>query len=78
MILEQVCGPKAARRDEGSLDEREREEMITDLVGRLRAEGAPQGTWLVEIAQARDQIATVDSLLRRLSAAIIDSMPKAS
>lgn len=59
---------------EGRVEEREREQLVDSLLDRLRTEGAPQGVWLVEIAQARDQLASIDSLLRRLAAAIVDQM----
>lgn len=57
------------------MDERERNELLDALVERLNLHGAPQGIWLVEIAQARDQLQAVDSLLRRLYLAIVETMP---
>lgn len=56
------------------MDDRERQELLDALVDRLRSEGAPQGTWLVEIAQAREHVAAVDGLLRKLAAAIVEGM----
>jgi hypothetical protein len=52
----------------------EHEELLNELLERLRAEGAPQGMWLVEISQAREQLQSIDALLRRLTAAIIASL----
>lgn len=53
-------------------DDREREELVDLLVQRLQAEGAPQGIWLVEIAQVREALRRADQLLRRLSEAIVE------
>lgn len=46
-------------------------ELLDALVERLRAEGAPAGTWLLEIEQAREALRAADSLLRRLSDALV-------
>lgn len=52
------------------------EELLEALVDRLRAEGVPAGSWLVEIAQARQSLALADSLLRRLAESIVaQSLP---
>lgn len=56
------------------MTDEEREVLLDALAKRLRGEGAPQGIWLVELAQAREQVVALDSLLRRLSAAIVDGM----
>lgn len=52
----------------------EHEPLVAALLERLRAEGAPQGVWLVEIEQARRALQTVDSLLRRLGDAIVSGI----
>jgi hypothetical protein len=57
------------------VDEQEREELLDALTKRLRVEGAPQGVWLVELAQAREHLRFVDGLLRKLVEAIVDGMP---
>lgn len=57
------------------MDDEERQGLLNALMERLRSEGAPAGVWLVEIDQARNQLATIDSLLRRLASAIVDGMP---
>lgn len=56
------------------MNDQEREELLDALTERLRVEGVPGGVWLVELAQARDQLATLDSLLRRLTDAIVGGM----
>lgn len=55
------------------MEERERDQLLEDLVARLRAEGAPEGSWLLDIDQARAALQQVDDLLRRLREAIISS-----
>jgi hypothetical protein len=49
--------------------------QVDELVERLRSEGAPQGIWLIEIAQAREALQQADALLRRMSSAIVEGMP---
>jgi hypothetical protein len=39
----------------------------------LEERGVPSGTWLVDIAQARNALQSADAVLRRLEAAIIRS-----
>lgn len=68
-----TCGPPSVE-DGLELDSEEREGLLDALMERLRAEGAPAGVWMVEIAQAREQLATIDSLLRRLASAIVDGL----
>jgi hypothetical protein len=46
-------------------------QLLTAIVDQLRLEGAPQGMWLIEIAQARQALQNADGLLRRMSEAII-------
>jgi hypothetical protein len=55
------------------MDERQREQLLEDLVERLREEGAPGGTWLLEIDAARGDLHRADDLLRRLRDVIIQS-----
>lgn len=55
------------------MDERERKQLIEDLVGRLRKEGAPEGAWLLDIEHARRCLEESDDVLRRLRDAIIAS-----
>jgi hypothetical protein len=49
--------------------------MATDqtraLVDELRAEGAPEGIWLMDIAQVRVALQRADGLLRRMENAIV-------
>lgn len=52
------------------MDADEREELLDALTQRLRAEGAPRGVWLVEIAQARQALRAADALLIRLADAL--------
>jgi len=49
----------------------DRADLIDDLVARLRVEGAPSGTWLVDIAHVRKSLRGADDLLRRLQVAIV-------
>lgn len=56
------------------MDDREREELLDALIDRLRSQGAPQGVWLVDIAQARQALQAADSLLMRLHDALIDGL----
>jgi hypothetical protein len=53
------------------MEEREREQLIDDLLERLKAEGAPEGTWLLEIDEVREALRQADDILRRLRDAII-------
>jgi hypothetical protein len=48
--------------------------LLARLLEALRTEGAPQGAWLIEIEQARESLAQIDSLLRRLAAAVVNQM----
>lgn len=58
------------------MDEQAREELIEELIVRLRTEGAPEGTWLIDLTAARqvarDAFELVDDLLARLEAALIE------
>lgn len=55
----------------------EREQLVDEIVERLRTEGAPQGSWLVDIAGARYSLRGVDDLLRRLELAITSQFERA-
>lgn len=52
-------------------DSEVRERLIEELLDRLETRGVPQGTWLVEIGQAREALRSADALLRRLEDALI-------
>jgi hypothetical protein len=58
------------------VDDRERDELVEALIQRLKVEGAPAGTWLVDIAQARRVLSAsyyqVDELLERLQDALLE------
>jgi hypothetical protein len=64
-----VCGERVTPTGEA-----EHEQLLQALLERLRAEGAPQGMWLIEVAQAREQLQSIDGLLRRLASAIIEGL----
>lgn len=57
------------------MDEREREQLVEELIARLKAEGVPEGAWLVDITGARqalhDAYGLLDDLLARLEDALI-------
>jgi hypothetical protein len=42
---------------------------------RLRSEGAPAGTWLVDIARVRAGLREADSLLLKMQTAILNDLP---
>lgn len=52
------------------VDEQARDEIVEALIERLRVEGVPEGTWLVDIAQARAALREADALLLRLERAL--------
>lgn len=60
------------------MDEREREQIVEALVERLRIEGVPEGTWLVDITATRqalrDAFGVADDLLGRLQDALVDAL----
>jgi hypothetical protein len=49
----------------------EREQLVAELLRELRAMGVPEGSWLVELAGARQSLRDVGALLRRLEDAIV-------
>jgi hypothetical protein len=51
----------------------EREQLADEIMRLLEERGVPSGTWLVDIAQARNALQSADAVLRRLEAAIIRS-----
>ena len=53
-------------------------ELMTELLRELEQRGVPEGTWLVDIARARQSLQEADSLLRRLEDAIIRSSSSAA
>lgn len=53
------------------MDEQERQDLLEELLRALDERGVPAGAWVVEIDQARDALAGVDELLRRLRSAIL-------
>lgn len=46
-------------------------DLVTELLEGLEERGVPQGSWLIDIRQARDALRDADALLRRLEDAII-------
>lgn len=52
------------------LNERDREDLIDELVARLRIDGVPKGAWLFDIGRVRAALREADELLLRLERAI--------
>jgi len=52
--------------------------LMAELLRELEQRGVPEGTWLVDIARARQSLQEADSLLRRLEDAIIRASSAAS
>jgi hypothetical protein len=53
------------------MEDDDRNELLDALLARLKEEGVPQGTWLIEIALVREALRAADSVLRRLEDALI-------
>lgn len=53
------------------MGEENREGLADELIERLRSEGIPEGTWLIDIELARKALRQADEVLRKLQQAII-------
>jgi len=67
-----VPGAPARKAGPAIMNEQERANLVDDLVSRLRVEGAPAGTWLIDIGRVRSALRDADSLLFRLQEAIVE------
>jgi hypothetical protein len=70
------CGRDGDERGEAALAERQEgenrlEDLANELLARLVELGVPDGTWLLEIDRARQNVHEIDDLLRRLKEAVI-------
>lgn len=65
--------PNREREPENRPAEPERGDLLEHLLEELARRALPEGAWLVEIARARQTLAHVDDLLRRLEKAIIEN-----
>ena len=53
------------------MDNNERQEFADELLVRMRADGAPARTWLLDIEQTRRGLAQAADRLRRMQDAIV-------
>jgi hypothetical protein len=53
------------------MDASERAQLVRDVADALAERGVPQGTWLIDIGRAREDLRRLDELLRRLESAIV-------
>lgn len=52
------------------MEKRELDDLVEALAARLVERGVPQGSWLVDVLQARQALAQADDVLRRLQRAL--------
>jgi len=53
------------------MDEKERQELVSELLARLRAEGVPGGMWLLELERVERSLADSLAVVRRMTDAIV-------